>query len=868
MKNSILATTLALLCLNAGAQTNFTENFESGNLSSWAPYGAQTSLDTATPTNKVPTGGSYAARMTNSSCRMYNTSLPTAAYGMTAQSFRFTFYYYDDSGTATRGFCETRDYPGGIFGTTGYGQLLAIGKYNNVTMLGEAYKGTKYQARIVLGAPSGWFNLDAAGSPNRSTGWHRFDIERGANASGEKVLLFYVDTILSRSFTNSNANAAWDSVILGPGLGTTAGNAWFDGLQIVQGQTFISAQPAGTTNFVGQDATLTVSAYGDAGPLSYQWKKSGAAISGATDSSYTITNCQITNSGSYSVVVSNILAVKASDAAYLQVNPLNLITAPPTNQLVNVGNNVTFYAEATGGGTVYYQWNFYGTNIPGATGTGASSTYDITGVTLAQAGPYSVTVTNDLGDPATTSTVATLTVNLPPSLSNATNQTVALNTKVALRMRATDDVSSENTLFQTFDSSAINAHVMFCNATFSGTTGANIDGSQPSTTVVTDTFPDGHGSPRALHARWTWTNTPPGSLRFTTASGGVTSGNSPIISYANRLRFDIYSDRDLKVGLGVRDTNPTSAIGSSDTTGSGQLEWIGVSSSTPSRTVAAGTWTTLDFDPLTDPIQSAYSVGNGVLDSTTGKGALEHLYLMAGDNLPNAYNLYLDNFVVVASKPITFTLESGPDDAAIDPYTGLITWTPTVLGPTNFTVIATDAGTLTVTNTFTLTVVNPAPLVTLVSPANNAAFAAPANVSLAATVTTNGNTIDFVKFFNGATEIGSGLSGNWAGVATGAYGIHAEVGYNGSVTLYSATNHITVLAPVDTFTVAAGAPGYLNFNYSGGWAVHFVLVGTNDVTAPLGTWPVVASTNSQTPATFTIPIGSAANMFYSIRGTP
>jgi len=195
----------------------------------------------------------------------------------------------------------------------------------------------------------------------------------------------------------------------------------------------------------------------------------------------------------------------------------------------------------------------------------------------------------------------------------------------------------------------------------------------------------------------------------------VSLGGSPIISFTNRLRFDVYCDRDLQVGVGVRETSPTGAIGTTDptvTTGTA-LEWVGVTSSTPSRTAYANTWTALEFDPLTDPIQAAYGSGNGVLNSTTGKGALEHLYLLPGDNAPNPYVLYLDNFVVVAYHPITFRLESGPTGAAIDEYSGVITWAPTALGDSGFKVIATDHLGLTATNTFTVSVVNPTVSVTI-----------------------------------------------------------------------------------------------------------------------------------------------------------
>jgi hypothetical protein len=71
--------------------------------------------------------------------------------------------------------------------------------------------------------------------------------------------------------------------------------------------------------------TFTVTATGTA-PLSYQWSQNGAAISGATSSSYTISNAQAASAGTYTVTVSNgTLPNATSNGAVLTVNPLTLI---------------------------------------------------------------------------------------------------------------------------------------------------------------------------------------------------------------------------------------------------------------------------------------------------------------------------------------------------------------------------------------------------------------------------------------------------------------------------------------------------------------------------------------------------------------
>lgn len=677
-------------------QTNFFEDFESGGLNNWTAVVASP-LYIATPTNKVPAAGAYGALMTNSACRMFANNL-TSGLGITAQSFKFTFWYYDNSGTAARAFCEVRAYTGGSFTNGSLAQLLAIGKYNNVDMVGESYKSTKYQARIAFGSPSGWFNLDATGSPNRSTGWHQFDVERGVNTTGERILSFYVDGILSRVFTNSNANVAWDSVVLGSGLGTTAGNAWFDGLQVVQGQAYITQDPASQAVTIGSDAYFTVSAIGDADALSYQWRKNGTNIAGATDASYSIIGCDFTNAGNFTVVVSNSLSVKTSAVAVLTINPLITITGHPESQVVNPGANVTFFVTATGNGTLSYQWKKNGSPISGAN----LDSYNIPSVVTNDSGSYSCTVTNDLGDPPQTSNPAILTVNTPPVL-NVSNITITVNQTAAITVPVTEDVSPRAEPFQAFETNAMGARVMFGNSSYSGTTDALEDNT--GRTYVTNAFPAGHGSPQVLRVSWNWTNTP-AWLRLTTAVGAPAFTANPTVYFSRPLRFDMWCNKDLLIALGLKETATTSAIGADAGSGS-SIEFAGVAGAgTPpsaTTTISAGTWTTVIFDLPNVGIASFFAA-NGILDLSTGKGALEHLALVPADGLAGDYTVYLDNFVSVPTNALVFSLDAGPVGAVIDTATGVITWTPTSIGPANFTVTATDFLGLSDTKSFTVNV--------------------------------------------------------------------------------------------------------------------------------------------------------------------
>lgn len=83
----------------------------------------------------------------------------------------------------------------------------------------------------------------------------------------------------------------------------------------------ITAQPAATAVTVGATATFTVVATNGEGTLSYQWRKGGVAISGATSASHTTSATVLGDSGAvYSVVVTNSAGSVTSADAVLTVS--------------------------------------------------------------------------------------------------------------------------------------------------------------------------------------------------------------------------------------------------------------------------------------------------------------------------------------------------------------------------------------------------------------------------------------------------------------------------------------------------------------------------------------------------------------------
>jgi pectate lyase len=195
----------------------------------------------------------------------------------------------------------------------------------------------------------------------------------------------------------------------------------------------ITTQPVSQTVNPGSSVTFSVVASGTA-PLSYQWKFNNANIAGATNSSFTIASAQSSNAGSYTVTVSNSAGSVTSSAATLTINVPPTITTQPASQTVTAGSSVAFSVVASGTAPLRFQWRFNGANIAGAT----NSSFTIASAQSANAGSYTVVVTNVAG--STTSAAATLTVNTgavaPTITTQPASQTVNAGSSVTFSVVA------------------------------------------------------------------------------------------------------------------------------------------------------------------------------------------------------------------------------------------------------------------------------------------------------------------------------------------------------------------------------------------------------------------------------------------------
>lgn len=171
----------------------------------------------------------------------------------------------------------------------------------------------------------------------------------------------------------------------------------------------ISAEPLSQASPTG--ATVSFIVVADGNPtLSYQWRKDGSAIPGATGPSLVIPGVQTGAAGDYTVVVSNTLGTRTSAVATLVVNTPPVIVTQPIPQTVAAGSTAVFSVGATGVPAPSYQWRKSGVDIEGAT----DATLTIANAQPDNAGNYLVIVTNSSG--LSMSNAVALTVNTGPSI--------------------------------------------------------------------------------------------------------------------------------------------------------------------------------------------------------------------------------------------------------------------------------------------------------------------------------------------------------------------------------------------------------------------------------------------------------------------
>ncbi len=239
------------------------------------------------------------------------------------------------------------------------------------------------------------------------------------NISGANSALYTITGV------SAGDAGSYDVVITGS-CGPVTSNA---AVLTVNATTSISTHPLSQTVCPGANVSFSVTASGAS--LTYQWRKNGTNIAGATNATYTINGVVVGDAGNYDVIVTGSCGTVTSNIATLTVSASIVISSQPVSQAVCAGANVSFSVTATGS-SLTYQWRKNGTNIGGAT----NAAYTINGVVAGDAGNYDVVITGSCG--TVTSGIATLTVNATTVISSQpVSQTVCAGAAVSFSVTAT-----------------------------------------------------------------------------------------------------------------------------------------------------------------------------------------------------------------------------------------------------------------------------------------------------------------------------------------------------------------------------------------------------------------------------------------------
>jgi hypothetical protein len=146
-------------------------------------------------------------------------------------------------------------------------------------------------------------------------------------------------------------------------------------------------------------------------PPAYQWSFGGANLVGATNANLLLADIQPSQSGVYTVTITNSSGSVSTNAT-LTVEVPPAISNQPQDQIVSAGPTVSFTAGASGT-SLAWQWLFNSNAIAGAT----NPVLTLSTAATNQSGFYSVIATNALGKAA--SAQARLLVAQPAGASEA-----------------------------------------------------------------------------------------------------------------------------------------------------------------------------------------------------------------------------------------------------------------------------------------------------------------------------------------------------------------------------------------------------------------------------------------------------------------
>lgn len=249
--------------------------------------------------------------------------------------------------------------------------------------------------KVTDGQPAS-FSVVADGSAPLTYQWRR----NGAAITNANAPTYVLDSANYSDYIGNIDNYSFDVVI-----SNDAGNVTSTAVTLTVSPIAptIVTHPQSRSVLENATASFSVTARGSE-PLSYKWRRNGVNIPGATLATYTTSATTVLddNGATFDVHVSNSPdSFVVSDAATLRVSQTVIAPAISTHlvsQIIVENNPVIFSVVASGTDALTYKWFFKASGADSVTElVGATSVYMISAVTPANAGVYSVQITNAAG---------------------------------------------------------------------------------------------------------------------------------------------------------------------------------------------------------------------------------------------------------------------------------------------------------------------------------------------------------------------------------------------------------------------------------------------------------------------------------------
>jgi hypothetical protein len=195
-----------------------------------------------------------------------------------------------------------------------------------------------------------------------------------------------------------------------------------------------------------------------------------------------------------------------------------------------------------------------------------------------------------------------------------------------------------------------------------------------------------------------------------------------------------------------------------------------------------------------------------------------------------------------------FAVTAYTSDGMESPYSNEISYTPST-GPS----IAPSS--------------NPLPAIVLTAPMSSGNYIAPAQINIAASVTTNGHTINKVQFYNGgvllAEDANPPYAFTWSNVGVGAYRLSTQVVFDSSNSISYAAVNVAVTAPPTSSLTFSSTSGTITAPFIASNGLIYQTNETSLTNSGRAAYPFnITAGGSYVISAMTIAPNNGANSFY------